>query len=213
MRILKLTSIACLLLSVTQPLVAAAEASRMALGQAGQLHRVLTGIYGDLFADGEDADAAVPVLAIEIDWPGEQTARLLVPGTEDARTEARPLLFQDSTYDTFVLLWLSRGEEEDTHLRFATFDGSEWSQVYALEQDGLFEKRDGGHIILGRRAQVTRPTLEERIMGLSTLCFLPGRQDLLAGAQLDRELVDDVLRDLVLQREDVVEIAVVTIGP
>ncbi len=135
MRILKLNFVACLLLSLTLPPASAAEASEMSLGQAGQLHRVLTGTYGDLFAGGQDADAVAPVLAVEIVRPGEETDRLLVPGTGDARTEARPLLFQDSTYDSFVLLWQSRGEDQHSYLHFANFDGAEWSEVYALVQD------------------------------------------------------------------------------
>ncbi len=136
MRILRFTSVVCLTLALALSPAAGAEASKMVLGQAGQLHRVLTGTYGELFA-GEGAGAGAPVLAVESVLPGGETVRHLVPGTGDARTEDRAFLYQDSTHDSFVLLWQSWGEDDLSHLHFAVFDGAEWSEVFVLEQDGV----------------------------------------------------------------------------
>ena len=134
MRILKLLS--AVGLCTCLPVFASAETSSIALGRSGQLQRALTGTYGELFTEHGPVAATAPVLAVEIDRVGEAPARFLVPGTEDSRIEEAPILFQDSKYNSFVLLWMSHGEEE-TSLHFADFDGSEWSDVHTLEADGV----------------------------------------------------------------------------
>ena len=136
MRSSKVNPIAGLALSIALQSAALAASSPAVLGHSGQLQRALTGTYGELFSEGEALDAATPVLVVEIVSAGHEAARFLVPGTEDSRVEAEPILFQDGKYDTFVLLWQSRAEESASQVRFAIFDGSEWSQVHTLEHDG-----------------------------------------------------------------------------
>lgn len=132
------TAAVCLAVWLGQPYPSPGE-EEMVLGQAGQLQRALTGSYGELFADASSADAGTPVLALETRAPGAEAARVLVPGTLDARTETAPLLFQDSHHDSFVVLWRSLAGEDGggSHLSFATFDGAEWSEVFRLERDGV----------------------------------------------------------------------------
>ncbi len=115
---------------------AQAQAQAARLGHSGQLQRVLAGTYGELFAPGDDAGDATPVLAVETVATGADVKLALVPGTDDARLESAPALFQDPRHDAFVLLWRSQGEDGDTRLDFATFDGAEWSEVLTLERDG-----------------------------------------------------------------------------
>lgn len=132
----KLASAAFLLASFLLPTAALAQAPELILDNSGQLQRVLPGAYGDLFADGDAAAASTPVLAVETVAAGE-VIRALVPGTEDARLEATPVLFQDPRRDAFVLLWRSQAEAGDVRLDFAAFDGAEWSEIVTLEQDGV----------------------------------------------------------------------------
>lgn len=134
MRISSYVSAACLL-TLLLPSPSPAETAGMVLGHAGQLQRALTGTYGELFTDA-GADATAPVLAVETVAAAGEVARVLVPGTLDSRIETAPRLFQDAHRDSFVMLWRSQAEEGDSHLRFATFDGAEWSEVFTLERDG-----------------------------------------------------------------------------
>ncbi len=135
MRITKHLPAVCLLaLLLSTP--AWAQAQEMILGPGGQLCRALAGPYGELFAGGAGAGAATPALAVETVAPDGDASRLLVPGTDDGRIETDPLLFRDPRSDSFVLLWRSRAEGGEARLDFATFDGTEWSEVFRLEQDG-----------------------------------------------------------------------------
>lgn len=137
--------VSCLCLTVAAP-IAHAQTVSMAVGNSGQLHRTLAGTYGELFAEDSGLDPTAPVLAIEIDRPDQGASRLLVPGTDDSRIETDPRLFHDTRYDSVVLLWNSVGDGE-THLEFATFDGSEWSQIHALEEDGAPASIAGGALV------------------------------------------------------------------
>ncbi len=115
---------------------ASAAQPPVAISQSGQLQRALVGSYGDFFpagAQGISADA--PVLALELRAPGEETTRVLVPGTENARYETNPFVFQDPTYNSLTILWSSRPEEGEAQIHFATFDGDDWSDVYILENE------------------------------------------------------------------------------
>lgn len=118
------------------PYAIEAEVSAAALGHAGQLQRAVAGHAEDLFPPGAGLQAAAPVLALEIHRPGEDVERLLVPGTEDARVEMEPAVFQDAKHDALVLLWLSWAEGEGYHQHFATLDSDGWSEVVTLGVQG-----------------------------------------------------------------------------
>ncbi len=133
MKYLHCTLIALLSVSLC-PAVAPAQTRELILGHGGQLLRALAGPYNELFTD--DGDNATPVLAVETVASDGNTDRALVPGTDDARLETAPMLFQRPRADGFVLLWQSQADDGDAGVDFATFDGSEWSEVFSLEQDG-----------------------------------------------------------------------------
>src|SRR5687768_2571403 len=54
---------------------------------------------------------------------------------------------------------------------------------------------------------------QEEVIGFQVLDRLANQAPLLVGGQLHRERSDDLPRDLVLQGEDVRQVAIVTIGP
>ncbi len=122
-----------ILASLILPPAASAQGQESILDHSGQLRRVLTGTYSELFDDG---DGALPVLAIETVAPAGAATRVLVPGTDDARLESSPLLVQNPRLEASVLLWRSRAEQGGDRLDFATYDGAQWSEVLTLEHDG-----------------------------------------------------------------------------
>ncbi len=137
MSFLRIVLTSGLCLSALVAPIAWAQSPTMAVGASSQLYRTLDGTYGELFPDGKAFDAAKPVLAIEIDRPGEDATRLLVPGTEDSRVETGAGLFHDPRHDTLVLLWQSSAPKGGaTHLALAIYDGVEWSPTYVVEEDG-----------------------------------------------------------------------------
>ncbi|MEM7350440.1 MAG: hypothetical protein AAF657_06515 [Acidobacteriota bacterium] len=114
----------------------AAAAGEAIIGHGGQLQKAIAGLYGDLFPTStSETGAATPVLALDIRHADGESARLLVPGTDDARTESVPALFQDAQRDALIVLWLSRAGEDESQLHFAVYDGTEWSDVHTLEVD------------------------------------------------------------------------------
>ncbi len=113
-----------------------AQGAEQILDHGGQLQRVLTGSYAELFGNDGEIDGATPVLTLDSTAPTGEITRILVPGTEDARIETTPRLFQDPKADNFVLLWHSQDAEGATRLDFATYDGTAWSDVVTLERDG-----------------------------------------------------------------------------
>lgn len=134
---LKHVSIALLLslLAGSEMLVAQDSA---ALSHDGRLVRVVAATYGELFTDGEAAEADTPVLALEsLSTEGEGFNRELVPGTANLDTELEPRLFQDLKYDISILMWRSQTDEGATTLHFSDFDGASWSDVHTLELDGM----------------------------------------------------------------------------
>ena len=84
----------------------AAERGQIALGSNGELYSVYSGAYGELFPQSSGAPAEASVLALEIAYPGEQTQRLLVPGTDDAFGDlegSSSLVFEDQSGTVFLL--------------------------------------------------------------------------------------------------------------
>lgn len=106
------------------------------LADAGELYRLDAGLYGELFPGASDHAAETPVLALTIDRHDGAPERLLVPGTGDARVERGAVLLHEPGAGAAFALWRSAADEGPIELRFASFDGAEFSEVAAVERAG-----------------------------------------------------------------------------
>ena len=111
-------------------LALAASAARAAhrdaiLGAEGELYRVRTGTYGELFPGGNELDRANPVLALEVVKPDGSVQLHLVPGTKEADVEREPFLQYEEASNTLFLVWESRRTLILPFLRLSAFNG-EW---------------------------------------------------------------------------------------
>ena len=93
---------ALLILLLVSPAAQAIELSDMALRDNGQLLRLVTGTYGELFPDATGHAPETPIVALEIHNEGANTGRLLVAGTADERVETHPYLLYDARLDAAV---------------------------------------------------------------------------------------------------------------
>ena len=85
--------------------------------------------------------------------------------------------------------------------------------VVRIELDGLLEVDDRGAEVLRRLALVALPAFQEDVVGLG-VARAPDRDAIaLVLRQLDGQCLDDVARHRVLQAEDVLQVAVVAVGP
>ena len=85
--------------------------------------------------------------------------------------------------------------------------------VVRIERDGLFEQGLRHDMVLPRHAPVMRERAHQEIPGVHAVGRLALGAKILGGIELRLDRGDDRLRDLVLHREDVGELAVVTFGP
>ena len=107
----------------------------MALGADGEVYRVRTGAYGELFAGTPGfapANAANPVLALEIAKPGTAPVRHLVPLSAGSETELSPSLIYEEASNTVFLVWESRHAYRSV-VKLAGFDGTHWVEPPAPE--------------------------------------------------------------------------------
>lgn len=88
------------------------EAHDVTLGANGELFRVRSGSYADLFPGSNPAVAANLVLALDVTNPqaggGTTTQRLLIPGTGGNDVESSPSLFFEQSSNSIFLVWESR---------------------------------------------------------------------------------------------------------
>jgi len=85
--------------------------------------------------------------------------------------------------------------------------------IVRIESKGFLEEGNRFRKFLGSQEFVARPALEIGIVGLCVLRVMASLLDLLLARQTDREGRDDLLRDPILQVEDVFECAVLTFRP
>lgn len=104
--------------------------SSSVLGNGGEVYSAIAGTYGELFAEGEELDGETPVLVLSV-GAGEEPVLGMVPETADAAVERDPVLHYDRRASRVILLWKS-DVEAGTRIRFANFDGTEWSEVDTL---------------------------------------------------------------------------------
>jgi len=131
--------------------------AQLAVGGEGELYRVQAGSYGALFTAGA-LPAETPVLALDIERPGEALERLLVPGTEGEEEESSPALVLESTTDSLFLVWESRINSIHFRLNLGSYAAGAWSEpievsgnVYAAKSSPrLAVSRDAYEIITER---------------------------------------------------------------
>lgn len=141
---------------------AAAEPGAVALGDRGELYRALAGTYGDLFPDGGAAAPETPVLAIEIDEPGEQRVRRLVPGSEGTGADGSPALVFEADSGTAYVVWESRSDPGSSSVLLAGLRGGDWTEAYELSGD--VDPLKGSPLVLITRDRYDVPTVADGIV-------------------------------------------------
>ena len=113
------------------------------LGSSGELYRVRTGLYKDLFP-GQRPPAGVDptsaALALDIERPGAAAQRLLVPGTAGGDVELLPSLIYEDAANTVYLLWERRVNNIHPVLMLAGFSNGSFSTPIELISDSFSDK-------------------------------------------------------------------------
>lgn len=105
------------------------------LGVDGELYRVWSGTYGDLFDDGQ-FEADTPALAVDVVAQEGGTTRRLVPGTGGDQVESHPAVVFDDASASLFLLWQSRVPNGSNTLFFVDFQvGGGFSRPIAILSD------------------------------------------------------------------------------
>ncbi len=127
---LKTLGLSAMLLS--SPMVLAAGENlfgeNIILGAEGELLQVLQGTYGDLFPQGTEVPPHHQVLALQIDRHGEDSERLLVPGTEGPEFESAPSATHDRASESLFIVWeATRTIHSELYIIQRSEDG--WSEL------------------------------------------------------------------------------------
>src|SRR5262249_45508802 len=121
-----LRSLVCVLGIGLVPAASSAVDRHMALGADGEIYRVASGSYGELFGRPTDPQANNNVLALEIVRPGAAgVERHLGPKTAGADRDRSPsLIYEESSHPVF-LVWESRNSYHSV-MKLSGFDGARW---------------------------------------------------------------------------------------
>ena len=103
------------------------------LGAAGELYRVRSGVYGQLFAHVPAAQSGNPVLVLEVTRDGS-TQRLLVPDTDGPEAESSPALTVDRTTNRVYLVWEGRHNYHSV-LTLLAHGEDGWSEPFEFAAD------------------------------------------------------------------------------
>src|SRR6476659_177737 len=124
----------CLLALLLVPAAAAFAGDGTAmLGASGELYRVRSGVYGQLFANVPAGQGSDQVLALEITRDGA-TQRLLVPGTEGPEIESSPALTVDRATNRVYLVWEGRQNYHSVLTLLSRSDDG-WSEPFEFAAD------------------------------------------------------------------------------
>ncbi len=140
----------------------AADPGAVALGDRGELYRALAGKYGDLFPDGGAAAPETPVLALEIDEPGEPPVRRLVPGSEGAGVDGSAALVFEADSGSAYVVWESRSDPGSSSVLLAGLRGDDWTEPYELSGD--VDPLKGSPLVLITRDHYDVPTIADGIV-------------------------------------------------
>ena len=114
-----------------------ADAHDVALGANGDLYRVRSGIYRDLFPNAASAQPDNVVLSIDVTHPGSDgsTQRLLVPGTGSDDVESSPALFFEESSKSIFLVWESRINPLHSVLYLTSMANGEFGELVQISGD------------------------------------------------------------------------------
>lgn len=112
-------------------LVIPAGADNLAVGSGGQVLQLVSGVYGELFPHGTEADPRANVLALET-LGGDKVTRMLVPSTSDLAVEQSPTLYHDPTTDVTYILWSARHNGVHPFLRLTQLSDGEWIEPFDI---------------------------------------------------------------------------------
>ena len=115
--------------------VPAAEAPPMALGNGGEVFRIVQGAHGSIVPGAPAATAGNAALALEVTRPGHGVERQLIPGTDDAAVEKYPALSVDRTSNTVFVVWEAVETIHSTLHLTAFDDAGDWSATLELTGD------------------------------------------------------------------------------
>ncbi len=113
------------------------ESHDVALGANGDLYRIRTGIFRDLFPTAL-AQSDSNVLALDVTRPGPNgplTERLLVPGTNGNDVESSPSLFFEESAKSIFLVWESRINPLHSVLYLTSLANSQFGEVVQISSD------------------------------------------------------------------------------
>lgn len=106
-----------------------------ALGFSGEIYVAKSGQCRDLFTNCAPGAGSHPLIAIDIQVPGEPLRRLQVPETEGPAVEGQPsLVFEDASNSLFVF-WESRPQPQHSRVNLAWLKAGTWSQVFEVSGD------------------------------------------------------------------------------
>ena len=127
--------LAIAIFAVAAAAVPAAEAPPMALGNGGEVFRIVQGAHGSIVAGAPAATAGNAALALEVTRPGRGVERQLIPGTDDAAVEKYPALSVDRTSNTVFVVWEAVETIHSTLHLTAFDDDGDWSATLELTGD------------------------------------------------------------------------------
>lgn len=125
-----------------------ALAATSAIGADGEVLRLVAGAYGELFPDGDEANADDQVLALEV-LGADGTVRHLVPETASASPEDQTTLIFEHTTGTAYLLWQGTLDLVHTVLHLTSWDGAAWGPVLEITGNPYTSKANP-HLVVVR---------------------------------------------------------------
>ncbi|MEM1182663.1 MAG: hypothetical protein AAGM22_30235 [Acidobacteriota bacterium] len=98
----------------------------------GMLLTLVSGDYGTLFPEGNEASKRASVLALDAVLQNDERHRLLVPSTASSWPESSASLLYDAGAGVTYVLWSAPFNGLHPMLYLTTFDGSSWGQVLEI---------------------------------------------------------------------------------
>lgn len=166
--------LAVLLLALFATTAGADDGSFM-VATEGELIRVVSGTYGELFPKGLDARAEAQVLALEV-VAGDDSHLLLVPGTESVWPESSARLIADERAGFSYLIWESRAHGVHPLLNLVTFDGSEWGEVKEI-QAGVFADKGEPQLRVTHDYYGDETPIERTVLHVSWWEYMAGAKE------------------------------------
>lgn len=133
---LKTRLVLLVLLLVAAPLSAAgSRSSESALGNSGELFSLESGTFAELFDGGKsqpELAGDTPVLALDIELPGQPRQRLLVPTSDGAGVDQQSWVIYDKREALLNVVWQEAASDGANRVLLAHFKDGEWSEVFEI---------------------------------------------------------------------------------